>query len=213
MAFFPSSGFHYHEVYSGGNRNGKSISLTFDDGPDPVLSPMILEVLKKYKIRAGFFLIGKRISGNEALVRQMSDYGHVIGNHSYSHTNLWDFRSSAKMAADMNKTSEAVKSVTGKKIHFFRPPFGVINPMVSGAVRKTGMKIVTWRFRSFDTTASSAEGLIEKTVKKVRPGDILLFHDSCRLTAGILEKLIVSLHERGLDFVPPDELLNLPAYE
>lgn len=213
MAFFPSSGFHFKEVYSGGNRKGKAISISFDDGPDPVLSPEILDVLKKHRVTAGFFLIGKKISGNEALVKRIYDEGHIIGNHSFSHTNLWDFMGSAKMVTDMENTASVIKVVTGKTIRYFRPPYGVINPMVAKAVRITGMHIVTWRFRSFDTTASSAEALLGKTLKGVSPGDILLFHDSCLLTAEILEKLIVSLQARGFEFVPLDELINLPAYE
>lgn len=213
MAFFPSSGFHYPLVYSGGSRKGKAVALSFDDGPDPVLSPGILDVLKKYKVPAGFFLIGKKISGNKALVKRIHEEGHIIGNHSFSHTNLWDFMSSAKMSADIENTVAAIRDVTGKSARYFRPPYGVINPMVNRAVKKTGMFIVTWRFRSFDTTASSSEVLLEKAIRKVKPGDILLFHDSCMLTAEILEKLIVSLQERGLEFVPLDQLINLPAYE
>jgi peptidoglycan-N-acetylglucosamine deacetylase len=213
MAFFPSSGFHYPLVYSGGSRKGKAVSLSFDDGPDPVLSPVILDVLKKHKVPAGFFLIGKKIVGNEALVKRIHEEGHIIGNHSFSHSNLWDFMSSEKMAADIEKTVSAIRDVTGKSARYFRPPYGVINPMVNKAVKKTGMFIVTWRFRSFDTTASSSDVLLKKTLKKVQAGDILLFHDSCKLTAEILEKLIVSLHERGLEFVPLDQLINLPAYE
>ncbi|MEI8007798.1 MAG: polysaccharide deacetylase family protein [Bacteroidota bacterium] len=213
MAFFPSSGFHYPMVISGGSRKVKSISLSFDDGPDAALSPGILDVLKKHKVRAGFFLIGKKINGNEALVKRIYEEGHIIGNHSYSHTNLWDLMSSGKMASEIEKTGSEIKAVTGKTIRYFRPPFGVINPMVAKAVKKTGMTVVTWRFRSFDTTASSSEALLGKALKKVTPGDILLFHDSCLLTAGILEKLIVSLQARGFAFVPLDELINLPAYE
>jgi peptidoglycan-N-acetylglucosamine deacetylase len=213
MAFFPSTGFHYPVVYSGGSRKGKAISLSFDDGPDPVLSPGILDVLKKYNVPAGFFLIGKKIHGNEALVKRIYEEGHIIGNHSFSHTNLWDFMSSVKMAAEIENTVSAARAVTGKTIRYFRPPYGVINPMVAKAVKETGMEMVTWRFRSFDTTASSAEALLGKALKKVRPGDILLFHDSCSLTAEILEKLIVSLQAGGLEFVPLDELINQPAYE
>ena len=136
MAFFPSSGFHYPLVYSGGSRKGKSVSLSFDDGPDPVLSPEILDVLKKYKVPAGFFLIGKKISGNEALVKRICEEGHIIGNHSFSHSNLWDFMSSEKMAADIEKTVSAIRDVTGKSPRYFRPPYGVINPMVNKAVKK-----------------------------------------------------------------------------
>ena len=122
--------------------------------------------------------------------------GHIIGNHSWAHTNLWDFYSSKRMAADIEKNISETENLTGKKMKLFRPPFGVINPMVAKAIRKTRVKVITWSFRSFDTTSSDTAELLKKTVTKVKPGDILLFHDTSGTTAGFLEKLIVTLQQR-----------------
>jgi len=213
MAFFSSSGFHYHEVFSHGDRGKPLLALTFDDGPDSETTPKVLRILRKYNVRAAFFIIGKKISGNEDLLRCIVDAGHLIGNHSWSHSVLWDFYPSGRLADDITRNINETEKITGLRMKLFRPPYGVINPMVAKAITNTKVKVVGWSFRSFDTTAGSPESLLSKTISKTRPGDILLFHDSSKLTAGILEKIIVSLQERGFGFIPLDELLKLQAYE
>jgi len=212
MAFFPASGY-YHAVLSHGDRNSKFLTLTFDDGPDPETTPLFLDILKKYNIKAAFFIIGNKIHGKDEILKRMLAEGHIIGNHSWSHTNFWDFYSSGKMAEDIVKNVVETEKITGKTIRLFRPPYGVINPMVAAAIRKTSVEAVTWSFRSFDTAARDPESLLARTIKKSKPGDIMLFHDSSMLTAGILEKIIVSLQERGFSFIPLENMLKLQAYE
>jgi len=213
LAFFPSSGFHYNEVSSHGETDKKAITLTFDDGPDSENTPQILDILAKFRIKAAFFVIGKKIKGNEEILKKMANEGHIIGNHTWSHTYLWDFYSPGRMADEIERNIMETERITGKRMKFFRPPYGVINPMVAKAIRKTGVRVVAWSFRSFDTAATNPASLYDKTLCKTKPGDIMLFHDSPVLTAGILEKIIVSLQERGFNFIPLDEMLNLQAYE
>ncbi|MCX6285743.1 MAG: polysaccharide deacetylase family protein [Bacteroidetes bacterium] len=213
MAFVPSSGFHYSEVYSNGKTEKKILSLTFDDGPDAETTPQILDILAKFEIKAAFFIIGRKISGNEEILKKLAAESHIIGNHSWSHSYLWDLYSSLRMADDIERNILETERITGKRMKFFRPPYGVINPMVAKAIHKTGVKVVAWSFRSFDTTATNPSSLLNKAITKTKPGDIMLFHDSSVLTAGILEKIIVSLQERGFSFIPLDEILKLQAYE
>ena len=213
MAFFPSSGFHYRHVINHGPRNPGLITLSFDDGPDPELPPLILDILEKHKVKAAFFIIGRKIRGNEDIVQRMINDGHIIGNHSWAHTNLWDFYSSKQMIADIDKNIRETEIVTGKRMKLFRPPYGVINPMVARAIRKTGVKVITWSFRSFDTSSRNPVALLKKAQNKVKEGDILLFHDTSGITAEILENLIVTLQGKKYRFVPLDELINTPVYE
>lgn len=213
MAFFPSSGFHYPYVFTHGKNDEKIISLSFDDGPDPLFTPLILDILKQHEITATFFIIGKKIGGNEDILRRMVSEGHIVGNHSWAHTNLWDFSSARRMTADLERNISEMAKITGRKMKLFRPPFGVINPMVARAVKKTGVKVVTWSFRSFDTVAKDPSVLLQKTLAGVKAGDILLFHDTCGITAGILENLIVTLQAEKFRFVPLVELINTQAYE
>lgn len=213
MSFFPSSGFHFQEAFSHGDRKASQISITFDDGPNEICTPGILDILAKYQVKAAFFVIGKNIDGNEHLLGRIVSEGHIIGNHSWAHSNFWDFLPSGKMAEDIERCNIRVETLTGRRMKFFRPPYGVINPMVAKAIQRTGMKAVVWSYRSFDTNARSGERLLERTLGRIRNGDVLLFHDTSRLTLGILEKIIVSLQERGFEFVSPDRLLNMQAYE
>ncbi len=213
MAFLPASGYYYGGVITHGNRGKNSLSLTFDDGPDAINTPLILDILKKHNIKATFFIIGKNIAGNEELLERMHAEGHVLGNHTWSHTNLWDLYSSGRMADDILENIRETERITRKRMKFFRPPYGVINPMVAKAIRKTGVTVVAWSFRSFDTSCGDPGLLLDKTMKKTRPGDVMLFHDRMGLTAGILEKIIVSLQERGFGFIPLEEMLKLQAYE
>jgi len=213
MAFFPSSGFHYREVFSHGTGNEKALCLTFDDGIDPKLTPGILDVLEIYGVKATFFIIGRNIRGNEVILRRISDEGHTIGNHSWSHSYFWDFFSSGRMTKELEQTGMEIEKHTGKQVKLFRPPYGVINPMVAQAIRNTGLRVVAWSYRSFDTTTSDPGKLLQKTITEAKPGDIMLFHDTSALTAGILEKIIVSLQERGFYFISPDEMLKIQIYE
>ena len=213
MAFFSSSGFHYSNVLSHGDRSKPLLALTFDDGPDPGSTPIVLDILKKHRIKAAFFIIGKKIAGNEALLQRISDEGHITGNHSWSHSFFWDFYSAGRMAEEIRQNILETKKITGKRMNLFRPPYGVINPMVAKAISKNGVKVVGWSFRSFDTASVSPESLLKKTTAGIRPGDILLFHDSSKLTAGILDKIIVSLQGRGFSFISLDEMFKLQTYE
>jgi peptidoglycan/xylan/chitin deacetylase (PgdA/CDA1 family) len=213
MAFFPASGYYYREVLTHGDRSKNFLSLTFDDGPDAQNTSFVLDILKKHNIKAVFFIIGKKIRGNEELLKRMVDEGHVIGNHTWSHTNLWDLYSSGRMADDIWRNILETERITGKRMKLFRPPYGVINPMVAKAIRKTAVKVVIWSFRSFDTSCGDPGLLLAKTLENARPGDVMLFHDNVGSTAGILEKIIVSLQKRGFSFIPLDEMLKLQTYE
>jgi peptidoglycan/xylan/chitin deacetylase (PgdA/CDA1 family) len=212
MSFFPNSGFHLEKVSSHRDRNSKKIMLSFDDGPHPQYSEKILDVLREHKISAVFFIIGKHVPGNEQILHRMIREGHVIANHSHTHSVLWDLWPTARMSEDIEKCSEIIHSVTGLRPAWFRPPYGVINPMVAKAVLARGMAAVTWSFRSFDTNTKEENRLVEKTIKGVRGGDILLFHDSLAVTASGLGKIIVSLQKKGFEFAGPEDFLRKKAY-
>lgn len=129
----------------------KVVYLTFDDGPHPPETERVLDVLRERGARATFFLIGSKVSGNEAVLRRMLEEGHALGLHTYSHAGTFPLLSFDKMLADVNEGKRAVESVAGKKISLFRPPFGVTNPTISKVVRTLGLQTVGWDVRSFDT--------------------------------------------------------------
>ena len=211
MAFLPCSNFH-HQMICNGRTVEKSVSITFDDGPDASKTPMILDILKKHEIKATFFCIGKKLAGNEKLLQRMHDEGHLIGNHSLSHSKWFDLFSAAKMRAELLATDRLVKSITGKTPLFFRPPFGVVNPMVSNALKNMHWQAVCWNIRSLDTMNTDPLKIKRNILRKLNPGAIILLHDHTRFTEHHLDDLLSAIRDAGYGMLPLDKLLKMPAY-
>ncbi len=212
MAFLPCSNFH-HPVICRGRTDGNKIALTFDDGPDKVKTPLVLEILDKYNVPATFFCIGKNIAGNEHLLIKIHESGHLIGNHSFSHSRWFDLFSAGRIKSELLESNRLIKQATGLAPHFFRPPFGVINPMVSKALKKTLLQTVCWNIRSFDTLNRNPGKVNHNILRQLRPGSIILLHDHTLFTEHSLDKLISDILGAGFYIVPLDNLLQIPAYE
>jgi peptidoglycan/xylan/chitin deacetylase (PgdA/CDA1 family) len=130
----------------------KIVLLTFDDGPDPVQTPKVLDVLRKHNAKAMFFLIGKNIEAYPEIVKQIVQDGHFVGNHTYSHQGKFPIFSANKMAEELVKTDGILQKITGTSVTFFRPPFGITNIRISRIVRKLNYKVIGWNIRSYDTS-------------------------------------------------------------
>jgi len=187
------------------------IALTFDDGP-AAMTGDILDILKEKGVEAAFFSIGKHAAQQPEIVRRWVEEGHIVGNHSYFHSFHFDWQSAAKMTEELEQTNALVASVTGKRPHLFRPPYGVTNPNLAKAVARTGMVSIGWNVRSFDTTAKDGEQLLARILNKLEGGDIILLHDSMPVTCEILTELIDSARQKGFTFVRLDKMLGIDAY-
>lgn len=179
-------------------KNTKQIALTFDDGPGEY-TERILDILKKEKVQASFFLIGNNIAGKEGLVKRMKAEGHIIGNHSYDHGRKFDWQSTQSMIQEIEQTNQEIEGITGERPRYFRPPYGVTNPNLAKAISATEMKSVAWNVRSFDTMAKSGEKLLKRILKLAKPNAIILLHDRCEITAKILPQLIFDLKAKGYE--------------
>lgn len=179
----------------------KQICLTFDDGPHAEVTPRVLDVLKEKQVPAVFFVIGKNIAGNEALLRRLHAEGHQIGNHSFSHSATFDLKSAGAMLEEIRQTSALIESVIPVKVNLFRPPYGVTNPNLARAVKRSGMQSIGWNLRSLDTVAKSKDALLNKLLDQTHPGSIVLLHDRCEITADVLTDYIDECHRRGYTFV------------
>lgn len=195
-----------------GKTEEKIVALTFDDGPNATYSGSILDTLKQYRVPAAFFVIGRNIEGNEAILKRMDAEGHIIGNHSFSHHFWFDMYSTKKMIADLHQADAEIKKVTGKLVRLFRPPYGVTNPNVKSAIKRTGYIPVGWSVRSMDTAAKDKTQLLAKINNQLEPGAIILLHDSMEITAAVLPELIESIQAKGYKITGLDELLNIRAY-
>jgi peptidoglycan-N-acetylglucosamine deacetylase len=190
----------------------KIVALSFDDGPAENYTPQILEILQQHKVPAAFFCIGHRVEKTPELLVKIHEAGHLIGNHSYSHSTLFDLNTSRNMENDLDMADIMIDEAIGLKPRLFRPPYGVTNPMLAKAIKRKKYTPVGWSIRSMDTVAKDADKLLAKVTKDVQPGDIFLFHDTCAITVKILPALIKQLKEKGFAFKRIDELLNVPAY-
>ncbi len=224
----------YVRAFCGEKTDRKVVYLTFDDGPHPPETERVLDVLRERGARATFFLIGSKVSGNEAVLLRMLEEGHALGLHTYSHAGTFPLLSFDKMLADVNEGKRAVESVAGKKISLFRPPFGVTNPTIAKVVRTLGLRTVGWDVRSFDTMfCKSSEHsckqsgysckqsehsckqsgysckqsghdwyvpVVERIMKQVRPGSVILLHDRLDGASELLALLLDSLAASGYDF-------------
>ena len=206
-----SSGF-FMRVSCRGSSKQKSVALTFDDGPYDGQTPTVLDTLKEENVPAVFFCIGKHIRGSEPVVKRMVEEGHIVANHSYSHGFLFDMKSSRAMLDDIHQADDMIYTATGLRPKLFRPPYGVINPALTKAIKRGGYQPVGWSIRSFDTRATSSEALTQRVIRKLHPGAVILLHDRCELTVAALRQIIHEIRREGYSFERADRLLQLTPY-
>lgn len=190
----------------------RKIALSFDDGPHP-MTEKVLDVLQKYHVKATFFCIGTQIEKHPEIFKRILAEGHIVGNHSYSHSNKFGVFSTQKVTEEIQRTNDIIHAVSGKKVVYFRPPFGVTNPNIARAVAHTGHHVIGWDNRSLDTVTDDESKILKRVKNKVTPGGIILLHDTSQKTVNVLEQLLLFLQSEKYDVVPIDKLLNLPAYE
>lgn len=201
--------FYLPAFHHGSNSN--KIALTFDDGP-VALTGEILDVLKAEDVKATFFCIGRNIAAHPEMLKRMVAEGHLIGNHTYTHSFSFDWQSSQNMQAELEKTNQLAKEITGKNLKWFRPPYGVTNPNLAQAVKRSGMTAIGWSLRSFDTTAKKEQQLLHRLLRRLKGGDVILLHDTMPVTAAVLTSFIQQARKRGFIFAPLDEVLSVSPY-
>lgn len=186
----------------------KVVSLTFDDGPDSIQTPKVLQVLKDYQTTACFFCIGRKVKGNEKLLQQMAKEGHIIGNHSYSHSNLFPLYGLSRMKKDLQACQSELEQVTSQPVTLFRPPFGVTNPTIAKAVRQLRYISIGWNIRTLDTQQPTAEKVLRRIRKRLKPGSIILLHDRMPDSDRLVRQILELLKEQEYTVVRLDKLLD-----
>lgn len=170
----------------------KEIALTFDDGPTE-FTPKFLDILKENHIKATFFCIGKQIEKHPEIFKRIISEGHTIGNHTYSHSNKTGFLPASKMVEEIKKCDEVMLKTGNLRTHLYRPPFGVTNPNIAKAIRQTGKKSIGWNVRSLDTITEDEDKIYMKVTQGLKPGSIILLHDTSEKTYNVLVNLLVFL--------------------
>ncbi|WP_241686487.1 polysaccharide deacetylase family protein [Flavobacterium sp. YO12] len=173
----------------------------------------VLELLKKYNAKATFFCIGKNIEAHPQILQKVIDEGHLVGNHSYSHSKFFDFYNASTITEELQKTDALLEKFTSKKINFFRPPYGVTTPSIRRALKVTGHKTIGWNIRSLDGGTQNQELIFNRLIKHISPGGIVLLHDTAEHSVLVLEQFLQFLQQNNYEVVSIEELLNLKAYE
>jgi len=209
-SFFICSGFHMKALCRR-STDLKVIALTFDDGPHEINTPQILDILKD-RAKATFFCIGSKMKNNEHLLKRIDSEGHLIGTHSFSHSNWFDLYSSSRMKHELLKSEEMLTGITGRRPRLFRPPYGVINPMLKKALASFSYHIIGYSNRSLDTMFQNENRVLERLIRKLKPGDIVLLHETVSFAPSLLKKFLYHLSEKGFIVIGLDELLNIRPY-
>jgi peptidoglycan/xylan/chitin deacetylase (PgdA/CDA1 family) len=181
------------------------VALTFDDGPDPVWTPRLLDALGQAGVRGTFFLVGERAERAPALVRRMVAEGHEIGNHSWSHRSLW-MCGPRVTAREIGRAHDRLASLTGVPPRHFRPPWGMVNAAMFPALRRVGERCVFWSLQPEGRRPRSAQRQVADVLGRAHPGAIVDLHDAegtpgapARLLQA-LPAMLAGLRERGYTF-------------
>lgn len=182
---------------------GKKIALTFDDGPHPYYTEQLLDGLQERGVKATFFVLGKHAEQYPDLVERMSDEGHLIGNHTYSHMQL-NQRNTEAFKEELIKTSRLIEELTGQEVQYVRPPYGTWNKKFE---EELNMFPVLWTIDPLDWSSSNVAGIVNKVTNKARDNSIILLHDEYKSTVTAALQIIDKLQEEGYEFVTVEEIL------
>lgn len=206
------SGIYMKTLYRGDTKE-KKVCITFDDGPSE-LTEKVLGALRKHNVKATFFLIGNKVAQNPETVRKIVADGHLVGAHTWSHNGKFTVCEYADAKRDIEKGSEEITRICGKRVKLFRPPFGVTNPNIARAIKETGHIVIGWNVRMFDTIPGiSIAFKMRRLLSKVRPGSVIQLHDKCRNADIIVDEIITRLTQKGYRIVSLEEMFDIAAYE
>ena len=194
-----------------GNPARREVALTFDDGPDARSTPALLELLRAENVPATFFCIGKRVAAERELTSRIAREGHLLGNHTYHHSNLTNCFGPKRLREELQLTQAAIAAATGTAPAQFRPPMGLSNPFTFFTARKLSLQVLGWTIRSLDTRITDPERLVQRVINRLEPGAIILLHDGNipaeRLVLTV-KLLLAKLREQNYAVVRLDKLME-----
>lgn len=204
-------------VISRGHSNQLAVALTFDDGPDPKSTPALLQLLKRHRVQATFFTIGRQAANHPELIRAILAHGHTIGNHGYHHDALAAFKGTRRVLDEIVAT-QRVLAECGVTPRVFRPPVGITYPAMGVALTKLKMTAVTFSCRAWDRGNRSITPISRRILNRVQPGDIIMLHDSFPPQQGKLSRwleevalILTGIGEKGIVIRPLAELIGRPV--
>jgi peptidoglycan-N-acetylglucosamine deacetylase len=213
--FRPSSSVFYPTI-SHGPRDRPHVALTFDDGPDPQVTPSILDALAGAGARATFFTIGRHLQKHRDIAVRALREGHEIGNHSWMHSYFQNFYRTNHQRSDVDRSTRLIQELSGSNAEpLYRSPVGLKSPALARVAHARRLRVIAWSLHSRDTFTRDADATAAVVLSRVAPGDIVLMHDGHErdgrhrgTAAGALPAILGGLRERGLKCVTVSELLR-----
>jgi peptidoglycan/xylan/chitin deacetylase (PgdA/CDA1 family) len=188
------------------------VALTFDDGPDPEVTPHVLDLLAERGARATFFAVGRRVEAHPDLAAEIARQGHLVENHSHTHSPAFSMYPPAALRREIERAQDAIAKATDRAPRLFRAPAGLRSPLLEPVLHRAGLALASWTRRGFDTLSSAPDRVARRLLAGLAPGDVLLLHDggAARTAAGrpvvleVLPRVLDAIAERGWRAVPMD---------
>jgi peptidoglycan/xylan/chitin deacetylase (PgdA/CDA1 family) len=204
------------KLYWAGSAQDKKVALTFDDGPENDWTPKILAVLKEKQVKATFFVIGQQAKAYPDMLRKIDAEGHIIGNHTFDHTDLTKLDAPA-VTKEIEECASLIHSIIGKTPKLVRPPYGFHNDIVDTVIYSRNNMIILWSLDTDDWQGLDSKTVQDRVLPKMKNGFIVLQHDGVNPhLGGSLEALPVMIDElkkQGYTFVTIPELVEIQPYE
>lgn len=190
----------------------RRVALTFDDGPDPEVTPRVLDLLEAAGVHATFFCIGRKAEAHPELVAAIVAGGHRVENHSYRHSSAFALLGPGALGRDLDRAQDILERTSGRRPALFRAPAGIRSPILDPLLTRRGLRLVSWSRRGFDTVDGSPDRVLRRMTSNLHGGSILLLHDGgcARNAAGravvleVLPRLLRAIDDLGLEIVPLD---------
>ena len=191
------------QVAVSGTAEDKRVALTFDDGPHPYYTAQLLDGLKERNVKATFFVLGEHAAQYPDLIRRMSEEGHLVGNHTYSHIQLGQ-NNAEKFKQELIKTNQLLEELTGQEIQYVRPPYGTWDRKFE---RELNMFPVLWTVDPLDWSTKNTDSIVRGVESRVKDSAIILLHDEYMTTVTAALRIVDDLQAQGYAFVTVEELL------
>jgi peptidoglycan/xylan/chitin deacetylase (PgdA/CDA1 family) len=175
------------------------VALTFDDGPDPEVTPRVLDLLDQAGARATFFCVGKRAAAHRPIVAEVVARGHRVENHSFSHPNTFALLGPRRLGDEIDRTQEILSAISGRRPAYFRAPAGIRSLWLAPLLARRGLALVSWTRRGFDAVDRDARRVSRRLLAGLAPRDILLLHDGSLLPNRARSAIVLEVLPRILD--------------
>jgi peptidoglycan/xylan/chitin deacetylase (PgdA/CDA1 family) len=205
----------FGKTFVGGGAGSRQLALTFDDGPNDPHTLRLLDVLAKHGVKATFFMIGRFVAERPEIARAVAQAGHAVGNHTYTHPNLF-LASGSQLARELDECERVLADAVGEHARLFRPPWGFRRPATLRAAARRGLATVMWSVSAQDWKLKTAEAIEQVAAAQITGGEVILLHDGrhwqmgadCATTIAAAERLIARYSDQGYTFVTVPEMMS-----